>query len=194
MTLQVDFGAPQTGIGYRFYDASGAYVGARITTGINAAPQLGPGIYLVATAAPPNSAVGVYWDCANAAFTAAALIGGNTLGIPPGAPTDLSLCRVYGYLELIDNRPAANVAIKFTLIATAPTKSERLISGRFVRIVTDSQGRVVDADGNPWLDLQRNDHLTPTGTKYALDSKSLGFAAREITLTTDTFDLSSLVS
>jgi hypothetical protein len=67
MIIQVDFGAAQSSIGYRFYDNAGAFVGARVTSGINAGPQAG--VYL-ASATIPSGAVGVYWDCADANFTA----------------------------------------------------------------------------------------------------------------------------
>jgi hypothetical protein len=67
MDIQVDFGAAQTSIGYRFYDNTGAYVGSRVTSGINAAPQAG--VY-IASATVPSGAFGVYWDCADANFTA----------------------------------------------------------------------------------------------------------------------------
>ncbi len=68
MILQVDFGAAQTGVGYRFYNTAGAFVGARVTTGIASAPQ--PGVYIAANATIPSGAFGVYWDCDNANFTA----------------------------------------------------------------------------------------------------------------------------
>lgn len=60
MIIQVDFGAAQTGVGYRFYDSSGAYVGSRVTSGIVAGPATGT---YVADATVPGGAVGVYWDC-----------------------------------------------------------------------------------------------------------------------------------
>jgi hypothetical protein len=67
MIFEVNFSAAQTGVGYRFYSATGAYISARVTTGINAAPQ--PGVYLT-TATRPAGAVGIYWDCDDPNFTA----------------------------------------------------------------------------------------------------------------------------
>jgi hypothetical protein len=135
-----------------------------------------------------------------AAGTIGQLIGKLDVGAPtdtiiviPGAPADASLCRVYGYLETLDNKPAANVEIAFVLASPSPTKSNRLISGRGIKIKTDSQGRVANAAGDPWLDLQRNDNLTPLGSKYLVSCKELFMVNVEITLNTDTFDLASIV-
>lgn len=68
MLIQVDFGAAQTGVAYRFYDNAGAFVGARVTAGITAGAQ-GGGVYLK-DVTPAAGAVGVYWDCDDAAFFA----------------------------------------------------------------------------------------------------------------------------
>ncbi len=65
MQFQVDFGASQSGVGYQFYDASGV-IGSRITAGITN-PRTG--VY-TATATAGGGAIGIYWDCADADFTA----------------------------------------------------------------------------------------------------------------------------
>jgi hypothetical protein len=111
----------------------------------------------------------------------------------PTAPTDVTLCRVYGYLETLDNKPAANVVLSFTLATVSPIKSERLITGRTVTAKTDSQGRVADSAANPYIDLQRNDHLAPAGSKYLVNCEALALRNKEITLAADTFDLASVV-
>jgi hypothetical protein len=67
MIFEVDFGTTQTGIGYRFFDRNGAFVGPRITAGINPGPQSGS--YTV-DATVPAGAVGIYWDCDDPLFTA----------------------------------------------------------------------------------------------------------------------------
>lgn len=110
----------------------------------------------------------------------------------PGAPADVSLCRVYGYIETLTNQPAANVTIVFKLVPKTPEKSDRIISARVITITTDSQGRISDGT-NPYIDLQRNDHLTPAGSTYQVSSPELGFKDRVVTLAADTFDLSSVV-
>jgi hypothetical protein len=54
-------------------------------------------------------------------------------------------------------------------------------------------GTLTDSNGNPYLDLQRNDHLDPAGTKYVINCDALGLSNKEITLNGDLFDLSSVV-
>jgi hypothetical protein len=277
MDIQVDFGAAQTGVGYRPYNSSGVFVGARVTTGISAGPT---GVYL-ASPSLPSGTFGVYWDCDDVKFTATedltaartvtagrpltidasgdasitqvaadkvwssaartltsfgtliadiwnyvtrtltsfsgvtdiwgtilpgAYTGhqaGNILSridinpptapvvVIPGIPADLTLCRVYGYLETPNNQPAANVSVSFILQSPNPTKSERLISGREIGASTDSQGRLTDGAGNLYVDLQRNDLLTPSGSTYLVTSEA-AHLNNVITLDADTFDLATL--
>jgi hypothetical protein len=63
MIIQARFGVAQTGVGYRFYNASGSPLGSRVTTGITALPETGG---YVADATVPDGAVGVYWDTTTA--------------------------------------------------------------------------------------------------------------------------------
>ena len=80
----------------------------------------------------------------------------------PGAPADTSTCRVYGYVEGADNRRLADVVVTMELHPTAsPVASERMVAGRKVAVRTDSEGRLIGPSGDPWVDLQRNDLLTP---------------------------------
>ena len=60
--LTMNFGSPQTGVGYRFQDNTGAWIGSRITTNIVALAESGK--YGTVTNIP-NGAVEVYWDCSN---------------------------------------------------------------------------------------------------------------------------------
>jgi len=117
----------------------------------------------------------------------------SPLVVVPGAPTDLSLCRVYGYLETLDNKPATDVTVTFQLIKQ-PAKSERIIVGPKISVKTDSQGRIANDAGNPWIDLQRNDNLTPAGSKYIVNCSAAGLSKVDMTLAADTFDLASLIS
>jgi hypothetical protein len=110
----------------------------------------------------------------------------------PAAPVDMSLCRVYGYFETPDNQPAVGVPLTFTLTNEGPLRSERLIAGRIITVTTNDQGQLVNDAGQPWIDLQRNDLLTPAGTKYRITSGDLQFN-QEIILSTDTLDLSTLL-
>jgi hypothetical protein len=142
----------------------------------------------------------VYLPGTYAAHKAGAILAKLDVGPPedpviviPGAPADLSLCRVYGYLETLDNKPAANVTIAFKLALKTGAKSDRIISGRTITVTTDSDGVIQDSDGNPYIDLQRNDHITPTGSKYLVNSGELGLKGKEISLESDLFDLADAI-
>ncbi len=111
----------------------------------------------------------------------------------PSPPVDVTLCRVYGYLETVEGKPAANVTITFELLAPDPTASNKLVSGRKISVTTNVDGRIVNSDGDLWIDLQRNDHITPSGSSYVVTSKDLKMSRTPISLTTDTFDLRDLV-
>ncbi len=115
----------------------------------------------------------------------------------PGPPADVGLCRVYGYVEGINNDKRLPTArIEFRLIAPDGTKavaSERLIGERAITIKVDGLGRLQGEDGQPWIDLQRNDMLTPAGTTYEVTSAALGISRKSITLTTTIADLRTLL-
>jgi hypothetical protein len=115
----------------------------------------------------------------------------------PGAPADVGLCRVYAYLEGINNDKRLPTArIEFRLIAPDGTKavaSERLIAERVTTLKVDGLGRLQGEDGQPWADLQRNDMLTPAGTTYEVTSAALGISRKSITLTTSIADLRALL-
>lgn len=112
--------------------------------------------------------------------------------VPP--PFDTTLCRVFGSFETIDNQPLANVLVTFTLIAPDPIRSERMIAGRQVRVKTDSVGQLVNKEGEPWVELQRNDQMTPSGTTYRVDAPALEINDVSITLSGATFDLATLAT
>lgn len=111
----------------------------------------------------------------------------------PSPPVDVSLCRVIGYLETIDGKPAAGVKIQFELIAAAPTASDKLVSGRKITVTTNADGRIVDDAGNLWIELQRNDLISPAGSKYAVTCKECKVDGFQITLNDDVLDLTDLL-
>jgi hypothetical protein len=115
----------------------------------------------------------------------------------PGAPADTGLCRVYAYLEGINNDKRLPTArIEFRLIAPDGTKavaSERLIGERVTTLKVDGLGRLQGEDGQPWADFQRNDMLTPSGTTYEVTSAALGISRKVVTLTTQVADLRALL-
>ena len=59
MIIQAFFGEAQTGLGYQFYDESGALLGTRVTTGIVSLPEAGG---YAAEVVLPEGTVGVFWS------------------------------------------------------------------------------------------------------------------------------------
>ena len=58
-TLTAKFLASQTNVGLQFYDAAGALLGVRITTGISSGPSTAQ---YIATVTIPADGIGVYWS------------------------------------------------------------------------------------------------------------------------------------
>lgn len=107
----------------------------------------------------------------------------------PAAPAEASLCTVYGYLETLGNVPASGVAIDFTVVKSgkvAAAKSERNLTVLPVRVITDTNGFFETT-------LQRNDLITPAGTKTRVVSVALGLD-KEVSLEASTFDLAELIT
>lgn len=110
----------------------------------------------------------------------------------PSAPTSASMCRVYGYLADLNFQPVANVTVAFRL-ASMPAKATKIITGPVINAKTDSQGRLSDAAGNPFIDLQRNDSITPAASTYLVSCSQAGIQNKAITLAATTFDLSTAI-
>jgi hypothetical protein len=66
MIFSVDFGDPQSNVGYQFLDIAGNLLGSH-STDVNAGSQ--PGMYFVQTT-PPGNATAIVWDCADPTLTA----------------------------------------------------------------------------------------------------------------------------
>jgi hypothetical protein len=220
----VDFGSSRAGlltVGYRLYTQSTNSTGIRNTGGVQ---EIVDGKYGANVTYPDGAFYGgVVWDSgelspiyavdpispitvvtpdpwltllpgAYAEGSAGQIIGRFNIPPPdtplvavPAPPTDVSMCRVFGYLETLDNIPAANVTVRFTLAKQDPVKSDRIISGRTVQTNTNSAGELI-------IDLQRNDHLTPSDSFYLVSCQQLGMQNQQITLATDVFDLSSVIT
>ena len=112
----------------------------------------------------------------------------------PGAPADASTCRVYGYIEDLNNQPVADVLITFELIGAEPVKSNKVLAGRKVDVRTNASGQIQDASGNAYVDLQRNDQLTPTGTYYRVTAPLLKMKNEKLELEAATYDFAGLVT
>jgi hypothetical protein len=105
----------------------------------------------------------------------------------PAPPADASLGTVYGYLETPEGAPAANIVLKFTLIAPNGAKADRIIAGDKALPTTDPTGFFS-------VQLQRNDRLDPAGTKWQVDCAAIRMKQRQFELATDLFDLAELIA
>jgi hypothetical protein len=206
MIIQSRFGASQTGLGYQFYDADGALLGSRITSGIAALPEAGS---YIADATVPADAVGVYWDSDTSEATedlreALASPDVPTVGeiadevvtradqillvelytpaespsmVIPAPDSDESLTVVYAYTESITNVKRAGIEITLKLITT-PAKSERVLE-----IVPKTM--TTDAEGYAQITVQRNH-------RYRVTSRDLAINAI-IEPTSETLDLLTII-
>jgi len=198
MILQVRFGSAQAHLGYQFYDAAGALLGSRVTTGIVAAPETGT--YL-ADATLPATAVGVYWNDTTTLATAtedllvSAAFADATVDAPvvaPGPPSDAALCTVFVYTENLIDEKRAGLVISFQL-SGSPSKSGSTELGHRV-LETAAQTMTTDANGFASIALQRTDAITPTGRTYKVSCQELGLLNYELALTASTYNLATLIA
>ncbi len=135
--------------------------------------------------------------------TVGALIGKLDVGAPddpviviPDPAQDPQVCRLYGYVRTEEGRPAANVAITAELIptATAAKIPGYLISRKKVTFSTNSEGRVIDAFGNLFVELVRTDSIVPNATewKYQITCSEAKLSAQTV-LEEDRFDIATLI-
>ena len=111
----------------------------------------------------------------------------DTVTPVPAAGTDATLCRVYGYLEDVENNRVANTVISFRLITPGGgIKSERIITGRTATATSD-------ADGFFSIYLQRNDNLTPADSYYSVTCKAIGLDGVEMELEAALYDIADLI-
>jgi hypothetical protein len=110
----------------------------------------------------------------------------------PEPPADMELCRVTGYFETGDNKVPTGVNVVFELITAAAIKSDRIIQGR--KITATITNGVLTSGSNPWVDLERNDLLTPNDSHWTVTCASVGFNGVELVLESSLFDLATLIS
>jgi len=103
----------------------------------------------------------------------------------PSAPADPALCVVYGYIEGLSNVAAAGVVVTFTLLPATAARSERILEQTKAAATSDANGFLS-------LSLQRNDQITPAGSRYRVECEALKLR-KEITLKAATFDLLDIV-
>jgi hypothetical protein len=99
----------------------------------------------------------------------------------PGPPAQAGLCRVYGYMTNLNGQAVPNVTVTFQLMPQ-PAKSDRIIAGPIITTKTDNAGKLQ-------IDLQRNDNITPAGSKYQVSCQAIGIQNKQITLASDLHDL-----
>lgn len=106
--------------------------------------------------------------------------------ILPAPPTDADLCTVYIDVENLANTPTAGLSVIFELVASGPAKTERAL-------VLNKVAMVTGADGRASMHLQRNDRITPAGTRYLVSCKDLNLQRVELVLNTSTRNLLDLI-
>lgn len=115
----------------------------------------------------------------------------------PDAPEEVTLCRLYGYLETLDGKVAKNCKFTVNLVTPSAIKSDKVVVGRSITIRTNSEGRIfskVDGEEVLYHELQRNDLMTPNTSSYTIDFPEAGFVDTSMTLSTATKDIASLIS
>lgn len=200
MIIQAFFGTAQTGVGYQFYDATGALLGARITAGIVSLPVAGG---YAADATIPAPAIGVLWSTDSAetaedlrdALTLAAADQilltdlytptGSPAAVIPAAPDDPSLGTLYVYTKDLLGAVVQGVKISVRL-TDGPAASNKTL-------VRDSHVMTTDAAGFASLALERTDEMTPPGKCYLVNAMALGLKDFALELEAETLDLSSLI-
>lgn len=107
----------------------------------------------------------------------------------PDAPTNVSMCRVYGYLYRPDGSSAEHAELVATLVvpSTGPAKDDEILTGRTIRVKADSTGLIQ-------LDLKRTDAITPSGCTYSFTCIDAALTLTGKTLTASTLDLATFIS
>lgn len=221
MIIQARFSAAQTGIGYQFYSATGALLGARVTAGISALPETGS---YIADATVPSGAAGVYWLTNESAATedlreALASGTGGSSGDPlvatvPGAYAVGTAGYALGRLNI--SPPEAPVIVipnpadddtLCVVYVDGETFAGAAAAGLQVRFTPQagpsktghllSHADVVmtlDSAGHGEITLHRNDLIDPDGSFYLVSCPELKLEAAPVTLTTTTYNLADLIT
>jgi hypothetical protein len=155
--------------------------------------DLGTGIAAELLASDPRTAPA---NSVGAGLARLLVVPGPSPLVPvPAAPTDNSLCRVYGYITTADRRPAAGVEVTFELVRPqgAAVASALLISGDRFTARTNGAGALASAHDKTWLEMTRTDRMQPAGATYKVTCAALGVSDKVVTLTADVVDLRALL-
>lgn len=105
----------------------------------------------------------------------------------PGPPIDPSLCTVFGYLNNVrTGLPANYVELSATLSPDVPSYAGGILIGNQRSAASNQAGFVS-------LDVIKNSEITPAGSQWVLRCSPAGISSPQ-TLTTDTFDLSTVIT
>jgi len=118
----------------------------------------------------------------------------DTATVVPGTPASPNFCRVYGYVIGADGRPAENAEITIELLPEEDyaTVDGFAINRSVITVTTNEEGRLMDGDGNFYVDLVRTDALVPNTVAwvYKFTSESLKLE-KEVALTDSLYDIST---
>jgi hypothetical protein len=122
------------------------------------------------------------------------VFGTGPLAPTPTPPPDVWACRLYGFMETVDNQVPQNVSIQIVLVSPGAVQSDSLIYGRTVTITAGGEGQITDGT-NDYVELQRNDAPGMQGTYYLISSEGLGLAQpRQVILNSPTKDINVLLA
>lgn len=130
------------------------------------------------------------------------LIGKLNVGTPtdpvyvlPSPPAAADKCRVVGYFTGVSMQIPLDSTVLFELVTLddAPTKSSRIAVGRTVTASLNVDGILTDGT-NLWLDLERNDTLSPSGSYWRVTFADARLTRKTFQLNNSVFDLATLVT
>ena len=130
MIFQTQFPGAQTGVGYQFYSTT-ALLGSKVTSGITTPST---GLY-IATATPPDTAVGIEWTCDNAAFVLREELESAADLLTAEVETGLTVGELFQGLAAVNLNKSAVTETTVTYRDFADTKN------RIVALVDDSGQR-----------------------------------------------------
>ena len=130
------------------------------------------------------------------------LIGKLDVGTPtepvyvlPSPPVAADKCRVVGYFTGVSMQIPIDSTVLFELVTTddSPAKSSRIVVGRTVSASLNVDGILTDGT-NLWLDLERNDTLSPSGSHWRVTFADARLTRKSFQLNDSVFDLATLVT
>lgn len=119
------------------------------------------------------------------AVTAAANFNATMTTVSIPAPSNPSLCAVYGTLLAANGDPMAGAEVEFALVTANVDGSGNLV-------VSDTYTATADADGLIDVDLVRNDTFLYKNSHYLVTYAPMGWQKKRLVLAAASFDLTDL--